>query len=342
MTVNDTLYMQRCLDLAALATGYTSPNPLVGAILVHQDRIIGEGYHHRAGEPHAEVNCFVSVRPEDEKWIAQSTLYVSLEPCSHYGKTPPCAELVLQKRVPRVVVAMQDPFPEVAGRGIALLRSRGVEVEVGVLEEKARRLNRFFLTAVEKNRPWVTLKWAQSRDGFIDRVREDATQCPEVFSSPFRQRYVHYLRHSHDAILVGRRTVELDNPSLTNRFWWGTSPQPIVLDSEGVLCHQAYKINQNSTSKPWFIVSPSAFRSQPLPENCIAIERNEHFIASLLETLASRKIQSLLVEGGTQTLQAFLDSGLYDAVEREVSPRLLHEGVAAPIYSGDARSSLLG
>lgn len=150
MTANDTLYMQRCLDLAALATGYTSPNPLVGAILVHQDRIIGEGYHHRAGEPHAEVNCFASVRPEDEKWIAQSTLYVSLEPCSHYGKTPPCAELVLQKRVPRVVVAMQDPFPEVAGRGIALLRSKGVEVEVGVLEEEARRLNRFFLTAVEK------------------------------------------------------------------------------------------------------------------------------------------------------------------------------------------------
>ena len=227
MTANDTLYMQRCLDLAALATGYTSPNPLVGAVLVHQDRIIGEGYHHRAGEPHAEVNCFASVRPEDEKWIAQSTLYVSLEPCSHYGKTPPCAELVLQKRVPRVVVAMQDPFPEVAGRGIALLRSKGVEVEVGVLEEEARRLNRFFLTAVEKNRPWVTLKWAQSRDGFIDRVREDASQRPEVFSSPIRQRYVHCLRHCHDAILVGRRTIELDNPSLTNRFWWGTSPQPV-------------------------------------------------------------------------------------------------------------------
>lgn len=141
--------------------------------------------------------------------------------------------------------------------------------------------------------------------------------------------------------MVGRRTVELDNPSLTNRFWWGTSPQPVVLDSEGVLCHQAYKINQNSTSKPWFIVSPSAFRSQPLPENCIAIERDEHFIATLLETLASRKIQSLLVEGGAQTLQAFLDSGLYDAVNREVSPRLLHEGVAAPIYSGDAKCSLL-
>ena len=236
---------------------------------------------------------------------------------------------------------MQDPFSEVAGRGIALLRSNGVEVEVGVLEEKARRLNRFFLTAVEKNRPWVTLKWAQSRDGFIDRGREDASQRPEVFSSPIRLRYVHYLRHCHDAILVGRRTIELDNPSLTNRFWWGTSPQPVVLDSEGVLCHQAYKINQNRTSKPWFIVSPSAFRSQPLPENCITIERDEHFIASLLETLVSRKIQSLLVEGGTQTLQAFLDSGLYDAVEREVSPRLLYEGVAAPIFSGDTRCSLL-
>lgn len=332
-TAQDYLYMQRCLDLAALASGYTAPNPLVGSVLVYHDRIIGEGYHHQAGTPHAEVLCFASVEPEDESLVPESTLYVSLEPCSHYGKTPPCVELVLQKRVRRVVVAMQDPFPKVAGRSLALLRSNGVEVEVGVLEEQARYLNRHFLINVEENRPWVTLKWAQSADGFIDRVRKNAAEKPTLFSSSIRQRYVHRLRQEHDAILVGRSTVEMDNPALTNRLWWGRSPQPIILDSRARLYNQPYKINQHPEGlRPWFIVAPTT----PIPpdhvEQFIPIAQETDFIAQLLGALYARNIYSLLVEGGAKTLQTFLDSGLYDEVDREISPLLLHEGVSAPIF----------
>ena len=220
--------MRRAIELAQNAEGFTSPNPLVGAVLVAHGRIIGEGYHHCAGMPHAEVIAINSVR--DRALLRESTLYVSLEPCSHYGKTPPCAELILREGIPHVVVAMLDPFPSVSGRGIKMLREAGVSVQVGLLAGEAEELNRHFLTAQRQHRPYVTLKWAESSDGFIDALRDDASTPPVRLSTPLTTRFVHHRRMIHDAILVGFRTALLDNPSLTVRHWYGRNPLRVVTD----------------------------------------------------------------------------------------------------------------
>lgn len=329
-SITDKLFMQRCLDLARMAEGFTSPNPMVGAVLVHQGRIIGEGYHREAGQPHAEVNCFTSVLPQDEPLVAQSTLYVSLEPCSHYGKTPPCVELIIKKKVPRVVVAMEDPFPQVAGRGLRRLIETGVEVVVGVLEKEANELNRHFLSAVRKQRPFITLKWAQSSDGFIDTLRNSNAECPFIFSTPMRQREVHRLRAIHDAILVGRKTVEMDNPSLTNRHWYGKNPIRIIIDPQ-LRLHRNYTLFEDNQSTTWVIT-----HCPNLPEislshlEYIYLPEGEDFLNRLLHLLNNRGIQSLLVEGGSHTLQSFIDQGLFDAVEREISPIPLTQGIPAP------------
>ena len=209
----DEKYISRCIQLAKNGQCNTPPNPMVGAVIVYQDRIIGEGYHIRCGEGHAEVNAIASVK--DESLLRQSTLYVSLEPCSHYGKTPPCADLIIRKGIPRVVVGCTDPFPLVSGRGIQKLRDAGVEVKVGVLEQECKDLIRRFVTFNLKQRPYITLKWAQSADGFIDVLRQEGT--PVKLSSPLTSMYVHKLRAEHQAILVGRKTALLDNPSLTVR-----------------------------------------------------------------------------------------------------------------------------
>lgn len=333
MTSQDELFMQRCLDIALWAEGKTSPNPMVGAVLVYNNRIIGEGFHQKAGAPHAEVNCFASVKAEDEVFLPHSTLYVSLEPCSHFGKTPPCVDLVLEKGVRRVVVAMKDPFPQVAGRGIQKLRNNGVEVVCGVLEEQAEYLNRFFLTAVRKKRPYVTLKWAESEDGYIDSLRTSPEEPPFVLSTPLRQREVHRLRAIHDAILVGRNTVVWDNPKLTNRYWSGKSPIRIVLDKQlSLLKMGTYHLFVPNDVPTWIVVAPDADTSL-LPSYLRAIrwdsERGE--LSELLEKLKRQGIQSLLVEGGAYTLQAFIDQNLYDAIDREVAPLLLKEGVKAPL-----------
>ncbi len=217
-------YMHRCIQLACCGMLTCRPNPMVGAVIVHDGRIIGEGYHIRAGEGHAEVNAFASVRPEDEPLLPQSTMYVSLEPCAHYGKTPPCAELIIRKGVRHVVVGCVDPFARVQGRGIQMLRDAGVEVTVGVLEQECRELNRRFFTYHEHHRPYILLKWAQTADGFID----DHFQ-PAQISTPFTQMLVHKLRAESDAILVGRVTDEREHPRLDVRHWSGPSPRRYVL-----------------------------------------------------------------------------------------------------------------
>ncbi|MEG2067157.1 MAG: bifunctional diaminohydroxyphosphoribosylaminopyrimidine deaminase/5-amino-6-(5-phosphoribosylamino)uracil reductase RibD, partial [Tannerellaceae bacterium] len=228
MIVVEDKYMARCIALARGGAGNVSPNPMVGAVIVHAGRIIGEGFHRKCGEAHAEVNAITSVR--DESLLKESTIYVSLEPCSHYGKTPPCAELIIRKGIPRVVVACLDPFPAVSGRGVKMLQDAGVEVVVGVLEEEARQLNVAFITAQTLGRPYIVLKWAQSADGFIDRLRTDASVAPVVLSTPETRRCVHRLRAEMAAIMVGTRTALLDNPSLTVRHWVGKSPMRVVLD----------------------------------------------------------------------------------------------------------------
>lgn len=230
----DEKYMARCIQLARNGFYGAAPNPMVGAVIVHEGKIIGEGYHIRCGEAHAEVNAICSVyNPE---LLKDSTIYVSLEPCSHYGKTPPCADLIIEKGIPRVVVGCTDPFARVFGRGIRKLRDAGIEVTVGVLEKECLALNRRFIRFHLHHRPYITLKWAESADGYMDRPRTDfRTEKPYAFSTPYTQMLVHGLRAGQQAILVGRQTALADDPSLTNRLWPGRSPLRLVIDRGGTL-----------------------------------------------------------------------------------------------------------
>lgn len=291
MRREDEIYMRRCLQLARCGRNESRPNPMVGAVIVADGRIIGEGYHVRCGEGHAEVNAFASVRPEDEPLLPQATIYVSLEPCSHWGKTPPCCDLIVKKGVRRVVVGCVDDFAKVQGRGIARLREAGIEVTVGVLEEECRWLNRRFLTFHREHRPWIVLKWAQTADGYID----DGGRALKI-STPVTQRLVHKLRAEEDAIVVGCTTWEREQPQLNVRLWAGRSPERFVLG-------RATASQQGVT----------AVRS----------------IDELLEACRERELQSLIVEGGRKTLQSFLDRGLWDEIRVEEGRRLLCDGEGA-------------
>ena len=297
----DQTFMQRCLQLAQNGQRNARPNPMVGAVIVCGHRIIGEGHHLRCGEGHAEVNAFASVRQEDEPLLSQSTIYVSLEPCAHYGKTPPCAELIVRKGVRRCVVGCIDPFAKVSGRGVEMLREAGIEVTVGVLEKECRELNRRFFTFHEKRRPYIILKWAQSADGFIDNGGKAF-----AFSTPFTRMLVHKLRSECDAILVGRTTAERENPRLDVRLWSGESPLRLVLDR----------------NNPFFEGTDT---SSPL-------------LPQLMSHLYERQVQSLLVEGGAATHQSFIDAGLWDEIRIEVSPVLVGNGTRAARIPEDART----
>lgn len=313
----DEKFMARCLQLARHGEFTTAPNPMVGAVIVHQGRIIGEGWHRRYGGPHAEVNAVRSVRPEHEALLPESTIYVSLEPCSHWGKTPPCAELLVEKGFRRVVVGCMDPNEKVAGRGVRRLREAGAEVVVGVLERECWWLNRKFMTFHTKHRPWITLKWAESADGFIDRQRQSrADGDPVHFSTPWTQTLVHRLRATHEAILVGRRTWELDQPSLTTRLWPGTSPAKLVLTGS-----HATLLDKKGTPEEQSSVQVSAVSDPSL----------------LGQAGEGSQFSSLLVEGGAQTLQSFIDSDLWDEAFVERSEILLGGGIEAPKMKTDPK-----
>lgn len=329
-------YMARCLRLARCGRGHTSPNPMVGAVVVHEGRIIGEGYHRLCGEAHAEVNAIASVREADRPLLRHSTIYVSLEPCSHYGKTPPCAELIIRTGIPRVVVGCLDPFPAVSGRGVSLLREAGVEVITGVLEEECRALNRDFMTMQLKGRPFVTLKWAQSADGFLDRCRESANEPPVVLSSPETLREVHRIRTEIKAILVGTRTALLDNPSLTVRHWVGPSPLRVVLDRSLRIPSTHHLLDG---SAPTLILTEKAPKNQPNIDYA-EIDFSRPVAAQVLAILTGRKIDSLLVEGGARLTETFLEEGLWDEARVETAPILLGEGVAAPRLGKVVRKSV--
>ena len=234
---NSSRYMRRCLQLAAYGKGFTAPNPMVGAVIVHNDTIIGEGFHEKYGCSHAEVRAIASVK--DEKLLRNSTLYVNLEPCAHYGKTPPCADLIMEKQIPRVVVGHEDPFPEVSGRGLKKLREAGIELVCGILEDECKELNKRYLTYMLRHRPYIILKLAQSADGFIDQHREENDgKAPVKFSSAFPQMLVHKIRAEESAIMVGTRTLRLDKPALTVRYWKGNNPERITVDSRQSLRQQ--------------------------------------------------------------------------------------------------------
>lgn len=323
----DKLYMQRCLQLAGCGAGGTSPNPMVGAVIVCDDRVIGEGYHIRAGEPHAEVNAVNSVKECDLPLLERSTIYVSLEPCSHYGKTPPCCDLIIARRIARVVIATTDFNLQVNGGGIARMREAGIEVLVGLLETESRRLNGAFFAFHQKKRPFVTLKWAQSADGFIDRRRSGGKALG--ISSGVSRVAVHKLRSMHDAILVGTRTALLDDPSLDVRHWTGRAPLRLVIDRDGVL---PLGLRLFDGSLPT-VVFTSVHRQELIGKNVeqVNLDFSCEVIPQILAFVYSRKLNSLLVEGGAVLLRSFIDTGLWDVIRVEVNPLLsVGEGVAAP------------
>ena len=315
----DELYIARCLQLARLGEYYVAPNPMVGAVLVGGDGVIlGEGWHEQYGGPHAEPNCLRKAEGAHPEGIdyKHCTLYVSLEPCSHYGKTPPCAELIIRKGIGRVVVGCLDPNPQVAGRGVRMMQEAGVEVRVGVLEEECRMLNKRFNCLHTNHRPYVILKWAQTADGYIDVARDSGT--PLVISTPLTKQLVHQQRAENMAIMVGTRTVLRDNPRLLNTRWSGRNPIRVTLDRHDVL------------SKDSRIFSDEA--------PTIVYRENTDW-QYVLSDLANRNVHSILVEGGAILLQHILDSGLYDEVHVEVSKHSLPQvdgqkvrGVAAPNY----------
>lgn len=318
-------YMRRCIQLAQNGFCNAAPNPMVGAVIVCDGKIIGEGYHIRCGEAHAEVNAIRSVK--DESLLKRSTIYVSLEPCSHYGKTPPCADLIIEKQIPRIVIGCQDPFARVAGQGIRKLQDAGREVIVGVLEKECRYLIRRFITFHTLHRPYITLKWAESQDRYLDRIRENGS--PVILSTPLTSMLVHKKRAEHSAIMVGTRTALLDNPSLNVRHWFGPSPVRVVLDRFRTLPDT---LRLFDGSVPTLLFTEKAGEECPGAE-CIQVDYHRDILPQVLEVLHRRGLQSLLVEGGSQLLQSFIDAGLWDEIYVEESPELLQSGVKSPEIS---------
>ena len=320
--VIDEKYMRRALQLALQGAGHTSPNPMVGAVVVAPDgTVIGEGWHRKCGEGHAEVNAIASVA--DEHLLKDSTLYVTLEPCSHYGKTPPCARLIIERGIPRVVVGCLDPFVKVLGRGVAMLREAGVEVVVGVLEQECRDLNRRFMTAHTSGRPWVQLKWAQTADRFIALPPEDG-ENPLHMSTPVTMRLMHQERSLCDAIVVGAKTALIDNPSLTTRQWPGKSPLRVILSGKLSITGN---LNLLTDGHPTIVYNGLK------NETCDAVEYVKLDTSDpkvWLEDLYRRGVTSVMVEGGTQVLQGLIDAGAWDEARIETSPRRVGHGVAAP------------
>lgn len=315
--------MRRCFELARLGAGSVSPNPMVGAVLVHEGRIIGEGWHRRYGEAHAEVNCLRSVPVEEQPLIRHSTLYCNLEPCFHHGKTPPCVDLVLEQKIPRVVISNADPNPLVAGQSIEKLRSVGVEVMTGILEADGAWLNRCFFTWIGQGRPYLILKWAQSSDGFIGRVGE---RVP--ISDPPALRLVHRWRSEVDAVLVGTNTAMADNPRLDTRFWPGDNAPPlrVVLDSKGRIPADFHLLDDGQPTWVLGRERSGSWRNTRFYPHSGKLE-----IPMLLELLAVERKAILLVEGGAQVLQQFLDGGWWDEIRVMENARRMGGGVAAPL-----------
>lgn len=316
--------MQRAFELARLGKGTVSPNPLVGCVIVHDERIIGEGWHQRYGEAHAEVNAIRSVN--DKNLLKQSTVYVNLEPCSHTGKTPPCADLLIQSAVKKVVIANEDSNPLVAGNGIKKLKSAGIDVVTGVLEKQGRELNQRFFTFIETERPYIILKWAETADGFIARENYES----RWISNEFSRQLVHRWRSEEDAVLIGTKTAAHDNPHLSVRDWSGRNPVRIVVDrflrlpkslhlfdsSQKTICYNVLKHEEHS--------------------NLDYIRLDEaNFLNQLIHDLFKRKIQSVIVEGGALTLNLFIKSGMWDEARVFRSQRSFGQGIEAPALKGN-------
>jgi len=326
---DDIIFIRRCIELAAKAEGLTYPNPLVGSVIVHDGKIVGEGYHLKAGYPHAEVNAVKSV--VDKSILKFSTLYVSLEPCSHFGRTPPCTDLIIENSIPRVVIGTIDTSSKVSGQGIKRLTDAGVEVKTGILEEDCRRLNRRFFTFNEKRRPYITLKWAQSADGYIDILRsEDHQTIPTWISGKPERVLVHKWRATEQAILVGAGTIRADDPKLNVREWKGKNPVKIILSNSGNIPGESsvYKLND-----PVILFTHNINASAASGQKVILNDK-ESSSHQICEYLFRENIQSLFIEGGAEVLNHFISTGLWDEARIFIGKSFFKEGVKAPHLPG--------
>jgi diaminohydroxyphosphoribosylaminopyrimidine deaminase/5-amino-6-(5-phosphoribosylamino)uracil reductase len=318
-------FMHRCLDLAMKGMGCVSPNPMVGAVVVHGDRAIGEGFHRSYGGAHAEPLAIASV--EDESLLKESTLYVSLEPCSHFGKTPPCAQLIIDKKIPRVFVGCLDPSPEVSGRGIRMLAEAGVDVRVGLLQAECEALNRRFLTFHRLKRPYIFLKWAQSADGFMDRTRTPGDGLPAVtFSGPRSQMLVHRMRARESAILVGTGTAMLDNPLLTVRRWPGKNPLRIAIDRDLKIPAGSHLLDATAET----LVFTSADMRDTSSVRYCRLDFSSDILPQMMSVLHEMRILSLIVEGGSHLLHTMIAAGLWDEILVETISLRLGHGLKSP------------
>ena len=324
--------MRRCFDLAQMGKGFVSPNPIVGAVVVYKKRVIGEGWHQIYGEAHAEVNAIASIAEEDEKFLPESTIFVSLEPCCIFGNTPPCANLFLEKKIPKVVISCLDLTPGVAGNSVQLLRDAGVEVITGILEEEGKQVATIRNTFVNENRPYIVLKFAQSEDGFMGKKGEQIW-----LTNPYSKRLVHKWRSELDAILVGTNTAETDNPQLNNRYWSGLAPLRLVLDRQARLPQDLYLFDDEQptlifTEKDMSLMGFNQTRYMPL-------DFSDKWVENLLDFLKEGNISSILVEGGARTIQSFVDAGLWDEARIFTTNKRLGEGIQAPKLRGEMTQS---
>ncbi|CAN5463461.1 bifunctional diaminohydroxyphosphoribosylaminopyrimidine deaminase/5-amino-6-(5-phosphoribosylamino)uracil reductase RibD [soil metagenome] len=320
--------MQRCLQLAALSAGNVAPNPMVGAVLVYDDRIIGEGYHIQYGQAHAEVNCVNSVAATDRELIPGSTMYVSLEPCAHFGKTPPCADLIIRHQIKKVFVGCRDPFEAVNGKGIEKLKAAGVAVETGILEKECMELNKAFFTFHTKQRPYIILKWAQSANGFIGAKHQQNAGERVFITNEITNRLVHKWRSEIASILVGTETALMDDPSLTTRLWKGKNPLRLVIDRSGRL-PATLKIFDRSAPTIIFNDLQSSEEEGLLYYD---LEGTDSLLQTVCDVLYQKNINSVLVEGGARLLQSFIDADLWDEARIITNKSLLlQDGVGAPV-----------
>jgi diaminohydroxyphosphoribosylaminopyrimidine deaminase / 5-amino-6-(5-phosphoribosylamino)uracil reductase len=327
---NDLKFMQRCLELASKAEGMTYPNPMVGSVIVHEGEIIGEGYHMKAGGPHAEVMAIGSVK--NRELLASSTIYVNLEPCSHFGKTPPCADFVISHKIPVVVIGTMDTSDKVSGKGLSKLMEAGCKVILGVDEDQCRKINKRFFTFHEKRRPYIILKWAQSADGFIDIKREKGNQAgPGWITGKSERILVHKWRAEEQAILVGAETVRADNPLLNVREWKGSNPVRLILSGSGMI-QEELAMNKLIGSQVIFSFYPEKIN---LPGSVVVkLNNHESSAVQILDYLYSWDIQSLFIEGGASVLNHFINLGLWDEARIFYGDQIFRDGVKAPEING--------
>lgn len=320
--------MERCIELAYLGLGSTYPNPMVGSVIVHNDEIIGEGWHDKSGNPHAEVNAINAVK--DPRRLKKATIYVSLEPCSHYGKTPPCSDLIIAKEIKKVVIGTIDPHNKVAGKGIQKLMNAGCEVTIGVKEEECRLLNKRFFTFHQNNRPYIILKWAESNDGFIAPLSKDERK-PVWISNLYSRQLTHKWRTEEQSILVGNTTVIQDNPSLTSRDWQGNNPLRIVVAPHHKIPEQSNIFNNTADT-----IIYTKHNQTPINDSTeiIQIDNNSDIAMQVTQNLYKKGIQSIIVEGGLYTLTHFINNNLWDEARIFLGTTNLHSGIKAPRIKG--------